>query len=375
MRVAYYSPMPPDRSGIADYSALLVPALRDRLDLVLARPHRRQPPADAALFQLGNDPESVGWIYEALRRRRGLVVLHEIALHGLVAGLTLGRGDQEAYLAAIERDGGPAGRLAGERALAGLEPPLWETRSEEFPLVHEALDLADGVIVHSRYAERKVRDVGYDRAVHRVPLPAPTQPLPASSRSALPSRGAPVVGSLGKVNPAKRIPQLLLAFARLRLTFPEALLVLAGGGSTSEYVRLRLEPLGLEVGQDVLLLDYVDHGDFLALVGRCDICVSLRSPTLGESSGSAIAALAAGTPLVVSDVGWFSELPEPVAAKVPPDEWEVDHLTAVLELLASNESLRSGMAEAAQAYARAELDLDRCADAYVAALESRSAET
>jgi glycosyltransferase involved in cell wall biosynthesis len=177
-----------------------------------------------------------------------------------------------------------------------------------------------------------------------------------------------VIGSLGKVNAAKRLSQLFLAFARLRRVFPEALLVLAGEGSTSEQVRLRLGPLGLEVGQDVLLLDYVTDEDFLPLAARCDICVSLRSPTLGETSASAIAALAVGTPLVVSDVGWFSELPGSVAAKVPPDEWEVDHLASVLELLASDGALRAGMARSGLEYARSELDLERTADGYRAAL-------
>jgi len=372
MRVAYYSPLPPQRSGIADYSALLLPALRDRFEIVLPRPFRPQPEADVALYQLGNDPESQGWIYESLRRRRGLVVLHEVALHGLVAGLTLGRGDRDAYLAAVERDGGPSGRLAAERALAGLEPPLWETRPEEFPLIREALELADGVIVHSRYADQKVRVAGYDRSVHRIAFPAPPQvPVPEAP---LPRSGAPVIGCLGMLNPAKRIPQLLLAFARLRASFPDALLVIAGAGATDEGVRVRLERLGLEPGKNVVLLDYVSEQQFRALVARCDICVSLRWPTLGETSGNAIAALAAGTPLVVSDVGWFQELPDSVAAKVPVDEWEVDHLAAVLELLASDDLLRRGMAEAAQRYAQSELDLDRCADAYAAVLSPRSAE-
>ena len=36
MRGAYYSPLPPSRSGIADYSALLLPALRERIDVVVA---------------------------------------------------------------------------------------------------------------------------------------------------------------------------------------------------------------------------------------------------------------------------------------------------------------------------------------------------
>ena len=70
MRVAYYSPLPPSRSGIADYSALLLPALRERMDVVVARPgrFRRAPKADVHLYHVGNDPVEHGWIVEALAR-------------------------------------------------------------------------------------------------------------------------------------------------------------------------------------------------------------------------------------------------------------------------------------------------------------------
>ena len=37
VKVAYYSPLPPSRSGIADYSALLLPALRERVEEVVRR--------------------------------------------------------------------------------------------------------------------------------------------------------------------------------------------------------------------------------------------------------------------------------------------------------------------------------------------------
>ena len=68
MKVAYYSPMPPSHSGIADYSTLLLPALRERIgEIVLARPGKRAPLADVALYHVGNDPEAHGWIVDALR--------------------------------------------------------------------------------------------------------------------------------------------------------------------------------------------------------------------------------------------------------------------------------------------------------------------
>ena len=366
MRVAYYSPLPPEHSGVADYSALLLPALQRRVEIVLARPGAANPPADVALFQLGNDPERHGWIYHALRRRPGLVVLHEVALHGLIAGLTLGRRDPEGYLAAVERDGGPAARRRAERALAGLEPPLWEADPERFPLVREALDFAQGVLVHSEYAEAKVRAAGYTGPLHRVAYPAP--PVEGPPSGLLPENRSPVISSLGKFNSAKRIPQLLIAFSRLRRSFPDALLVLAGEGIGDTQLKIRLDALRLEPGKQVLLRGYVPAGEFNALGAESDICVSLRSPTFGETSASAVAALAAGTPLVVSDVGWFKELPDSVVAKVAPDEWEVDHLTAVLELLASDSGLRRKMGSAGRDYVRRELDVERSADGYAAAL-------
>jgi glycosyltransferase involved in cell wall biosynthesis len=366
MRVAYYSPLPPQRSGIADYSALLLPALERRVEIVLARPSDPNPPADVALFQLGNDPERHGWIYQALRRRPGLVVLHEVALHGLIAGLTLGRRDREGYLAAVERDGGVVARRRAERALAGLEPPLWEAEPERFPLVREALDFAQGVVVHSEYAEAKVRAAGYSGPVHRVAYPAPSSE--SRSGALLPEDRSPVIGSLGKFNSAKRIPQLLRAYSRLLRRFPGALLVLAGDGIGDTQLKIRLDALHLEAGKHVLLRGYVPAEEFSALGAESDICVSLRSPTLGETSASAIAALAVGTPLVVSDVGWFKELPDSVVAKVAPDEWEVAHLTAVLELLASDADLRRKMGSAGRSYVRRELDVERSADGYAAAL-------
>ena len=70
MRVAYYSPLPPERSGIADYSALLLPALRRLVDVDVVRRGRTRPvAADVALYHVGNDPDSHSWIVDALRRR------------------------------------------------------------------------------------------------------------------------------------------------------------------------------------------------------------------------------------------------------------------------------------------------------------------
>jgi glycosyltransferase involved in cell wall biosynthesis len=119
----------------------------------------------------------------------------------------------------------------------------------------------------------------------------------------------------------------------------------------------------------VLRLEYQGEHDLWQLLADSDMIVSLRWPTMGETSGMAIRALSLGKPLVVSDVGWFSELPDSVVAKVPVDEFEVATLAAVLELLAEDDGLRERMGAAAAEYVRREHDLDHVADLYVAALE------
>jgi hypothetical protein len=90
---------------------------------------------------------------------------------------------------------------------------------------------------------------------------------------------------------------------------------------------------------------------------------------MGETSGIAIRSFSLGKPLVVSDVGWFSELPDAVALKVPVDDGEVGTLAAALELLLARADIREEMGREAAALARREHDVDHVAELYAAALE------
>jgi glycosyltransferase involved in cell wall biosynthesis len=361
MKVAYYSPLPPSRSGIADYSALLLPALRERIDVVVAEPGKRAPAADVALYHVGNDPDAHGWIVDALGKRPGLVVLHEYVLHHLIAGITIGRRNGRAYLDAMERELGVAGRLLGLGVLDNLLPLLWETQPERFPLAGPVLDRAHGVVVHSRYVAERVRTAGYDGPLWRIPHPA--WPMSAVEPAA-DVAGDPLIGCFGFLNMNKRIPELLEAFARFRRTHPGARLLLVGGAGERFDVQRRLERLGLTDG--VQRIDYVPEERMWSLMAACDVLVNLRYPTMGETSGSVIRALSLGKPLVVSDVGWFSELPDGAVLKVPVDETEVEVLAAALDVAAAH---GEALGSAARAYVEREHDLESVADRYVEAIE------
>lgn len=366
MKVAYFSPMPPERTGVADYSALLVPALAERVELTVVRRGSKRPPrgSDIALYHVGNNPDAHAWIVDALRRHPGVVVLHDFVLHHLVAGMTVGRRDGHGYLDAMEREHGVVGRLLAHGVLDKRIPPLWEARPADFPLPLFVLDHATGLVVHSETVREQVRLAGYEGPVLVVPHPAWPAPRVQPERVA----AGPVVGCFGVVNASKRIPELLRAFAALRKTRPDATLLLVGPTSPGFDLDRRLQRLGLDE-EGLVREKWVDEDRLWRLLAGVDVCVNLRYPTMGETSGSVIRALSLGKPLVVSDIGWFSELPDDVALKVPVDASEVDVLMAALELLVGRADVRETMGRAAAEFARREHDLGRVADRYASALE------
>jgi glycosyltransferase involved in cell wall biosynthesis len=367
VRLAYFSPMPPEQSGIADYSALLLPALRERIDLAVVRRSRKSAPrgTDVALYHVGNNPDAHAWIVDALRRRPGVVVLHDFVLHHLVAGMTVGRRDGHGYLDLMEREHGVVGRLLAHGVLDKRIPPLWESRPADFPLATFVLEHATALIVHSGYVRDQARAAGYEGPISVVPHPA--WPSPALE----PKRVAPgtVVGCFGVVNSSKRIPELLRATAAVRQAHPELTLLLVGSTSPGFDLERRLQRIGL-ADEALLREGWVDESTLWQLMAGSDVLVNLRYPTMGETSGSVVRGLSLGKPLVVSDVGWFSELPDDVALKVPPDDEEVATLTAALELLASRPDVREAMGASAAELAGREHDVARVAELYVAALEA-----
>ena len=185
MNVAYFSPMPPETSGIADYSALLVPALGRRVELTVAKRGSKRPPrgSDVALYHVGNDPKAHGWILDALRRIPGSSSCTSSCCTTSSRARRSRAATRKAYLDALERDGGLVARLLGHAVIEQRIPPLWESRAADFPLAGAVLDHATALIVHSRYVERRAREVGFAGPIAVAPHPAWPEPAVRPGRN------------------------------------------------------------------------------------------------------------------------------------------------------------------------------------------------
>ncbi|MGD0497022.1 MAG: methyltransferase domain-containing protein [Bryobacteraceae bacterium] len=370
MRVAFFSPLPPARSGIADYSAALIESLRPRADLaVFSGPESGDPAdCDVALYQIGNNGHH-GPAYQTALRHPGVVVLHESNLHHLVADLTIKRGDWDAYLAACEYEGGAGARAFAERVRRLETGPDYEG----LKMTRRLLESARGVIVHSRFMADEVRSSGYSGPLAVIPHGAwiPETDRNAYRRKLGLDEATPLAGIFGFLKPYKRIPESLRAFRRLVRLVPEAKMILAG----EPHPDLPLGPMiqSMDLSASVRALGFVPIEDFQGYLGACDIVLNLRHPTVGESSGTLLRALGLGKAVLASDVGSFHELPDDVCVKVPVGPGEEDSIFEYLNLLVSRPDVAREIGARAREYVARECNWDAVAARYAAFLEAVAA--
>jgi glycosyltransferase involved in cell wall biosynthesis len=356
-RVLHVGPLPPTPSGVADYAADLLPRLAGLVDLAVAvaddapapgwpgflRRSEVDPDAyDTRLYQLGNHRCHADALAMSLEWP-GVVVLHDAVLHHLYADALLARGRVGAYAREAGFAGGvPALQRALEAAL-GLAAPAWYDQ----PMIARAVGAATGVIVHSEFARRAVLGAAPRARVttihHGVAAPVET-----------PEPGGPfTVGVFGGLTPEKRIGSVVRAMARL----PDARLRLVGAPSP-----------GLPA--DAPSTGRVTLDEMERLIDGCHVCVQLRWPTAGEASGAALRCLRRGRPTIVSDVGWFAELPDEAVVKLPAglaESDEADLLGDTLRALRADPERRAALGRAARAHC-AERTWDGAAAAYARAL-------
>lgn len=386
----YVSPLPPVRSGIADYSLDLLPHLCRRADVrVMRLPGQpvdaalaeRWRPIDAVrtgeggrlpLYQMGNNPYHEA-VWDLALERPGVLVLHDVLLHHLLMHRTLGQRVWEPYEEEMEFAHGWIGRYAGRMRAMSLED---DASLFSLPAHRRLLGRQRGLLVHSRWAAETIRDdqrlaEGPELRVKTIPMGIPL-PAPASREQGLALRRrfgvpaeAPVLGSFGFQTPIKRTSSVIAALADARLARVHLLVV----GEASPGLDLTEEARRAGVADRVHVTGFVPFEDFEASVAACNLCLNLRYPTAGETSASLLRVLALGRAAVVSDFAQFDELPSEVAVRVPLGDDEPAALAvAVAALLASPESLRR-MGEAAREHVRREHDPVGAAAAVVAACE------
>lgn len=126
-------------------------------------------------------------------------------------------------------------------------------------------------------------------------IPSPERRAAARARLGLPP-GALVLGSVARLSPQKRPDALIDLFARLRTSYPDLYLVLAGTGPLEQQLRAQVAALGLDGA--VIFAGFVGEVELLLPAFDLHFLLS-RNEGFGIST---IEAMACGVPVVGTDV-------------------------------------------------------------------------
>ncbi|HEX6315477.1 MAG TPA: glycosyltransferase [Gemmatimonadaceae bacterium] len=333
-RLAWFSPMPPARSGIAAVNAELVPHLRAWYDIDVfvddSAPGRRvaaadvgrrprsahdfvwlnqQAPYDLTVFQLGNSSvHEYMWPY--LFRYPGLTVLHDARLHHARAAALLRAGKQQDYRAEFAASTPEASPDLAELAVNGFDSHLYYY----WPMTRLVVARSRLTAVHAGREAERLREEAPDGRIEPIRLGhGSAMPADDEVRRSVRARyripqDAVVFGCFGGLSPEKRVPRILAAFAATRAYHPGIHLLLAGAVPGHYDLQADIDRSGIR--GSTILTGYLESDDDLgAHISACDVALNLRWPTAREISGPWLRCLAAGVPTVITQLSHLAHVP------------------------------------------------------------------
>ncbi|HEV3470926.1 MAG TPA: methyltransferase domain-containing protein [Pyrinomonadaceae bacterium] len=383
MRLAYFSPLSPQRSGIADYSEELLPHLAAGAEITLfvdgftpasrgalarfpARDYRRDPAAlgrladyDAVVYHMGNDHRYHAGILGAMRAHPGVVVFHDFALQDFFLGLARERGDRRIYLEEVAACHGETARAEAAEALARGGAPAILERPLDFPLNCRLAREAEGIVVHSGWARARFESVAPGVPVRHIQMPVkPAAEGPRAEKDT----GEIRIANFGLITPGKGIEHALRALSALKDRFSFRY-TLVGEPNPFFDVRELVRRYGME--DLARVTGHVSLEEFERHIRETDIALNVRERTVGETSASLCRIMAAGVCALVADVGWYAELPSDCVVKVELGAHTDALHVAYLERLMADAPLRARIGANARRYVLAEHSVERSAAAYL----------
>lgn len=390
-RLAYVSPLPPEASGISDYSAELLPELARhyRIDVIVCQ-NSVSDPAIAANYPL----RSVDWfrlhahgferilyhfgnslfhshMFDLIRSYPGVVVLHDFFLSDIVAHRDVHDEEPGGWARALfEAHGWPA--VVHRFKAADNADVIWA-----YPANISVLQHARGVIVHADFS-RQLAQTYYGSAVGNDWTLIPLLRQPAIDLDRAAARGTLglgrddfVVCSFGMLGPMKMNDRLLSAwFASPLSDNSDCHLIFVGQnspGAFGEDLERRILT-GRSAGR-IEITGWVDQARFRHWLAAADIGVQLRTLTRGETSAAVLDCMNVGLPTIVNANGSMAEL-DADAVWMMIDDFSDDDLIEALSTLHADATRRREIGDRARARIASHHNPRRCAANYAAAIEA-----
>jgi glycosyltransferase involved in cell wall biosynthesis len=351
MTVGFHAPLPPVRSGVADYAARLLAELRKRGNVRLGQA------ADVHLYHLGNN-QLHRTIYERAIANPGVAVLHDAVLQHFY----LGAFDEARYVEEYcynygEWERGYAADLYRNRAGSAMDHRFYNR-----PMLKRVADVSLAVIVHNPAAAAIVREHSRNARIIEIPHFFETakveQPLGPPQTHFL-------FGVFGYLRESKRILSILHTFHALHRVRPQIRLLLAGEVASAD-LECTIQPWLDHPA--VVRQGHLPESRFWAAANSVDCCLNLRSPAAGETSGIGIRLMGLGKPVFFTDGREIENIPESACVRISPGIPETSELFEYMKIMVDLPHIARAIGKRAAAHIHRDHSLDRIAGLYWNAL-------
>jgi glycosyltransferase involved in cell wall biosynthesis len=366
-KLAYVSPLPPERTGIANYSAELLPALERYYDIEVVvdqatitdpwisanypvrnaawlRAHAQY--FDRVLYQFGNS-HFHNYQVSLMADIPGTVMMHDSFIGDLSAWRAVQTGDPQGYRQRLYY-------AHGYKALLDDKNQGRNWTREYYPSNWDVFEQAVGIIVHSQYAINQIKYFHGDKvALKTRKITFPKRQRVQSRdvwRQSLGFRSEDfVVCSFGIVAPTKLNHRLLTAWLASSLANDvHCHLVFVGDSDGNDYVKsLRATIQNSHLADRVQITGYIDDERFHGWLDVADLAVQLRTQSRGETSAAIFDCMGHGVPQIINAHATSAEL-DPEAVFFLSDLFDDADLTCALEYLYNNPKKRQLLADRSQ---------------------------
>lgn len=390
-KLAYVSPLPPERSGISDYSAELLPELARHydIDVIVAQDSISDPwikancpirsvewfrahagRYDRVLYHFGNS-HFHQHMFSLLEEVPGIVVLHDFFLSGIAAHMDVTGYQPDFWAQALYQGHGYAAVQQRFQA-SDTADVVWH-----YPCNLTVLRRALGVVVHSENSRRLAAQWIYESATDNWSI-VPHLRVPelgfgrAEARRQLGLGNDDfVVCSFGILGQHKLNHRLLNAWLLSDLAKNvNCVLVFVGENHGGEYGAELLTTIRRSgLGKHIRITGWADTSTFRNYLAAADVGVQLRTLSRGETSGTVLDCMNYGLPTIVNSNGSMADLPDDGVWKLP-DEFDDNELVNALETLWRDQAHRQQLGTRAREIILTRHAPRSCADQYAQSIET-----
>ena len=364
-KLAWVSPFPPQRSGIANYSEVLLLAMKDDADISIyydnvlpstelqtmfkTKPLDQLPKDfdtyDEVIYHIGNNTEFHTNIYNYAWNYPSTVVIHDSNIHPFLKEAFLNSKDKTHYDTALK--------------IHTDESSNNDIDVFKYPMSDAIAQRSKRVIVHHRWVKEQLLN---NSNVEVIPHFAYIQP--EYQQPILPNDEFTIT-TFGDIN-TNKLPDIQIQAAKILLDDGYPIRWIFAGKTQPETKILFTNLKNTPYEDNIISTGYLTNQEYFQHIYSCDLSVNLRNPSMGEASGTLTQALFASKPLIIGDLQQYQEFPDDIlAGKIKYNGDEVSQLVNIIKTTLKDKQKRELIQTNAKNYANTLLSLKNITKLYL----------